>query len=115
MKQLTSLLLFFSLIGCYPVRTSSVLQEKPIEENLVIYVEYRNELFAKETILQTLRLQRIADLNICKDNAFENITARYGTISMVKAEEIKDRLIQMAGVLHVEIKHDGSVVKNAGL
>jgi hypothetical protein len=98
------------LLGsCSPYLPSSAdVDDKSIQ----IRVDCKNESLVVEQVIQTLRRVRINDLEKESSDIVFFIRARYQQLSDDKAEEIKDTVKKIPGVLDVLLFRDGLPVKN---
>jgi len=102
----------FFIQACSVHRSSFGMIAPKTEENVLIRIECRDEKSVQQLVIQALKTMRIADWDIRKGDSTREIMARYWFISPGMAEDIKQQLIQIPGVLDVEIKNDGMPVKN---
>lgn len=97
------------LCNCSPYLPYSLSNEAG--ETVLIQVEYKTDQIAEKAIIQALKLVRVNDIGK-ENNGFSNIIkARYKELSSFKAQQIKEDLQSISGVLDIQIIKDGMPVK----
>jgi hypothetical protein len=111
MKTIVSLFIVFAILcGC-----ETVMPLSHAEESSLIWIECKNETTVRLTVTQLLRSIRAKDIEVGEDGFVTNIQAAFGNTDFPrgKLEEIKDKLEEMNGVLHVEIRENHSIIRQS--
>jgi hypothetical protein len=101
------------LVSCSPYLPSSTTEND--NNSIQIRVECNNEPLVVEQVIQVLRRVRINDLEKESSGILFFIRARYQKLSDDKAEEMRDYVKRIPGVLDVLLFRDGLPVKNTVL
>jgi hypothetical protein len=109
MKLLSSVIIIFLLatgIHCTPFR-----EMRSENAEIFIKLECRNDKQLLLNVKQILKSAMAADLDVREDYSVVYVQARYLSLSIVKVDEIKQRLADLPGVFDIEVKKDGVPVK----
>jgi hypothetical protein len=109
MKLVPSIIILFLLtagIHCTPFR-----EMRSENAEVFITLECKNDRQLLLNVKQILKQAMAADLDIREDYSTVHVQARYLSLSVVKVDEIRQRLADLPGVFDIEVKKDGVPVK----